>query len=110
MLLVNNIIYIYLIFLIDLYNLFTCIILNGIFTLGQSTDSSPKKGPEFSLLSVRRANSCPEIKKTNGSSISSGTSPLQEETEEDHHGDGINISNGHVTSLPVSILKLISII
>ncbi|XP_001942982.2 hamartin isoform X2 [Acyrthosiphon pisum] len=67
---------------------------------GQSTDSSPKKGPEFSLLSVRRANSCPEIKKTNGSSISSGTSPLQEETEEDHHGDGINISNGHVTSLP----------
>ncbi|CAH1709062.1 hamartin isoform X2 [Aphis gossypii] len=67
---------------------------------GQSTDSSPKKGPEFSLLSVRRAYSCPEIKKTNGSSISSGTSPLQEETEEDHHGGGINISNGHVTSLP----------
>ncbi|XP_060843203.1 hamartin isoform X3 [Rhopalosiphum padi] len=67
---------------------------------GQSTDSSPKKGPEFSLNSVRRAYSCPEIKKTNGSSISSGTSPLQEETEEDHHGGGINISNGHITSLP----------
>ncbi|KAL4148614.1 hypothetical protein QTP88_002799 [Uroleucon formosanum] len=72
---------------------------------GQSTDSSPQKGPEFSLLSVRRANSCPEIKKTNGNSISSGTSPLQEETEEDHHGDSLNISNGHVTSLPKKKLK-----
>ncbi|XP_025197521.1 hamartin isoform X2 [Melanaphis sacchari] len=67
---------------------------------GQSTDSSPKKGPEFSQLSVRRAYSCPEIKKTNGSSISSGNSPLQEETEENHYRSGINISNGHVTSLP----------
>lgn len=76
------------------------------FALGQSTDGSPNKGPEFSLLSVRRANSCPEIKKTNGSSISSGTSPLQEETEEDHHGNGTNISNGHVTSVPVSLLKI----
>ncbi|XP_025416247.1 hamartin isoform X2 [Sipha flava] len=73
---------------------------------GQSTGSSPKKGPEFSLLSsVRRANSCPEIKKTNGSSISSGTSPLQEETEEDH-GDDINISNGHTREVPENNLKV----
>lgn len=76
-----------------------------LFILGQSTSSSPKKGPEFSLLSVRRANSCPEIKKTNGSSISSGTSPLQEETEEDH-GDGLNISNGHTSGVSVSLLIL----
>lgn len=62
------------------------------FILGQSTDSSPKRGPEFSSHNVRRANSCPEIKKTNGSSISSSTSPLQEETEEDS-GD-LNVSNG----------------
>lgn len=74
---------------------------NVIFNIGQSTGSSPKKGPEFSSLNVRRANSCPEIKKTNGSSISSGTSPLQEETEDDH-GDSTNISNGHNSELPVS--------
>lgn len=80
------------------------------FNLGQSTGSSPKKGSDFLLLSsVRRANSCPEIKKTNGSSISSGTSPLQEETEEDH-GDDINIINGHTREVPVSILKLLLII
>jgi hypothetical protein len=58
------------------------------------------------LSSVRRANSCPEIKKTNGSSISSGTSPLQEETEEDH-GDDINISNGHTREVPVSLLTFL---
>lgn len=66
--------------------------------IGQSTSSSPKKGLEFSLLNVRRANSCPEIKKTNGSSISSGTSPLQEEKEEDHRDteDSVNVINGHI--------------
>lgn len=52
---------------------------------------------------VRRANSCPEIKKTNGSSISSGTSPLQEEIEEDHIND-VNISNGHTSEIPVSLI------
>jgi len=76
------------------------------FILGQSTGSSPRKGPEFSLLNVRRANSCPEIKKTNGSSISSGTSPLQEETEEDH-GDGINVNNSHTSEIPVKYLTLL---
>lgn len=63
--------------------------------------SSLKRGPEFALPYVRRAYSCPEMKKTNGSSISSSTSPLQEETEEDH-GDGSNVSNGHSNAYLVS--------
>ncbi|VVC28745.1 Hypothetical protein CINCED_3A011113 [Cinara cedri] len=66
---------------------------------GQSTGSSPINGQEFPSLSVRRANSCPEIKKANGSSISSGTSALQEEIEEDL-GDGIHVSNGHTSEMP----------
>lgn len=79
-----------------------------LFILGQSTGSSPRKSSEFSLLNVRRANSCPEIKKTNGNSASSSTSPLQEESEEDH-GDKINISNGHHIKIPVSLIKTIII-
>lgn len=74
--------------------------------LGQSTGSSPRKGSEFSLLNVRRANSCPEIKKTNGSSISSGTSPLQEESEEDH-GDTTNIINDRNSEIPVGLWCLL---
>jgi len=56
------------------------------------------------LSNVRRANSCPEIKKTNGSSISisSGTSPLQEETEEKNYDNGH--SNGHTSDTFVSSL------
>ncbi|XP_050534357.1 hamartin isoform X2 [Daktulosphaira vitifoliae] len=62
--------------------------------IGPSTGSSPREGTDFSIISVRRANSCPEIKKTNGNNMSNGTTPLQEESEDDH-GDSRNISNGH---------------
>lgn len=59
---------------------------------------------DYSLSNVRRANSCPEIKKTNGSSISisSGTSPLQEETEDKNYDNGLSVSNGHTSDTFVS--------
>lgn len=74
-----------------------------------SSGSSPGEGGKFSELQVRRAISCPEMKKPTGTSISADISCIAlDETAEDE--ELVTNINGHSTQTEVRLFNLFSVL